>query len=147
MGMSSGGDTSGLQSEINVTPMVDVMLVVLIIFMVVTPLLQAGVTVILPRGDNPIEDAGVTKDNAIVVAIPAPGQYYINRDLMQGREKLIAEITKKLDALKPSDPRIVYIKGGANVPYGEVVYVIDSIREAGVDQIGLVAEKKKETEK
>ena len=144
MGMSGGGDGTGLQSEINVTPMVDIMLVLLIIFMVVTPLLQAGVTVTLPQGDNPVEDAGVNKDSAIVVAIPAAGQYYIGRDLMPSKQRLIDLIKARMEGLKPSDPRIVYIKGGVNVPYGEIVNVIDSIREAEVDQIGLVADKKKE---
>ena len=144
MGMGGGSGTNTLQSEINVTPMVDIMLVLLIIFMVVTPLLQSGVTVTLPQGDNPIEDAGIIKDSAIVVAVPAAGQFYIGRDLMPTKERLIEAIKSRLNALKPSDLRIVYIKGGVNVPYGEVVNVIDSIREAGVDQIGLVAEKKKE---
>ncbi len=145
MGMSGGGNSSGLQSEINVTPMVDIMLVLLIIFMVVTPLLQKGVTVVLPVGDNPVEDAGINKDTAIVVAIPAAGQYYVGRDMMPGKDKLISLIKTRMEGLKPSDPRIVYIKGGVNVPYGEIVSVIDSIREAGFDQIGLVADKKKET--
>ena len=145
MGMT-GGSEGGLQSEINVTPMVDIMLVLLIIFMVVTPLLQKGVTVTLPKGKNPVEDAGITKDTAIVIAIPAAGQYYVGRDLIQGRDKLIQLIKDRMGVLKPSDPRIVYIKGGVNVPYGEIVNVIDSIREAGFDQIGLVAEKKKESE-
>lgn len=144
MGMSGGGSSSGLQSEINVTPMVDIMLVLLIIFMVVTPLLQSGVTVTLPQGDNPVEDAGIIKDSAIVVAVPAAGQFYMGRDLMASKEKLIEVIKKRMDGLKPSDPRIVYIKGGVNVPYGEIVNVVDSVREAGFDQIGLVAEKKKE---
>ena len=143
MGMSGSGSSS-LQSEINVTPMVDIMLVLLIIFMVVTPLLQSGVTVTLPQGDNAIEDAGINKDNAIVVAVPAAGQFYLGRDLMPSKERLIEVIKNKLNALKPADPRIVYIKGGVNVPYGEIVTVIDSIREAGVDEIGLVADKKKE---
>ncbi len=146
MGMSGGGQPGDLTSEINVTPMVDIMLVLLIIFMVVTPLLQAGVTVTLPKGDNPIIDAEITKDNAIVIAIPAAGQYYVGRDLMASKEALIEKIKAKLDVLKPTDNRIVYIKGGVNVPYGDIVNVIDSIRESGVDQIGLVADKRKENE-
>jgi biopolymer transport protein TolR len=143
MGMGGGGGSS-LQSDINVTPMVDIMLVLLIIFMVVTPLLQSGVTVTLPQGDNPIEDAGIIKDSAVVIAVPAAGQFFIGRDQMATKEKMVEVIKKRMDALKPSDPRIVYIKGGVNVPYGEIVTVIDAIREGGVDQIGLVAEKKKE---
>jgi biopolymer transport protein TolR len=143
MAMSGGGGPGELTSEINVTPMVDIMLVLLIIFMVVTPLLQQGVTVVLPKGDNPDEDAGITKDTAVVIAIPNAAEYWIGRDQIQGREKLIATVESRMKALKPSDPQIVYIKGGVNVPYGEIVTVIDSIREAGFDQIGLVADKKK----
>jgi biopolymer transport protein ExbD/biopolymer transport protein TolR len=143
MGITAGGG-SGLQSEINVTPMVDIMLVLLIIFMVVTPLLQAGVTVPLPKADYPDEDANITKDTAVVIAIPDAGMYYVGRDLMPNRDQLIARIKRDMEALKPSDPHVVYIKGGLNVPYGEIVKVVDSIREAGFDQIGLVADKRKE---
>lgn len=143
MGMNIGAGPGGLNSEINVTPMADVMLVLLIIFMVITPLLQSGVTVSLPKGDNPEEDAAILKDTAVVIAIPLPGQYFVGRDLVQGRDRLIAVIESRMRALKPSDPHIVYIKGDVNVPYGEIVTVIDSIREAGFDMIGLVADKKK----
>ncbi len=142
MGMTAGGGDN-LNSEINVTPMVDIMLVLLIIFMVVTPLLQSGVTVTLPRGKNPDEDANITKDTSVVVSIPTDGQYYVGRDQVQGKDRLIQTIESRMKALKPSDPQVVYIKGGTNVSYGEVVTVIDAIREAGFDQIGLVAEKKK----
>lgn len=143
MAMSTGG-TTNLNSDINVTPMVDIMLVLLIIFMVVTPLLQTGVTVTLPKGKNPLEDANITKDTAVVISIPNDGQFYVGRDLIQGKEKLIQTITNRMGQLKPSDPQIVYIKGGVGVSYGEVVSVIDAIREAGFDQIGLVADKLKE---
>lgn len=145
MGMSAGG-SDAINSEINVTPMADIMLVLLIIFMVITPLLQSGVTVTLPKGDSPEEDANIIKDTAVVVAIPSEGMYYIGRDLFQGKENLIATIKSRMGALKPSDPQIVYIKGGINVNYGEVVSVVDSIREAGFDQLGLVVDKKKENE-
>lgn len=142
MGMSAGGGDN-LQSEINVTPMVDIMLVLMIIFMVVTPLLQTGVTVTIPKGNNPTEDAGINKDTAVVVSIPAPGMYYVGRDVQQGKDKLVQTIQNRMKGLKPSDPQIVYIKGGINVPYGEVVTVINAIRDAGFEQIGLVAEKNK----
>ena len=144
MGMSAGGG-SKLESDINVTPMVDIMLVLLIIFMVVTPLLQSGVTVTLPRGKNPVEDANITKDTAVVVSIPEPGFFYVGRDPIPGTDmpKLINTIKSRMNALKPNDPHVVYIKGGNNVPYGEVVKVVNSIREAGFDQLGLVVDKKK----
>src|SRR5262245_11253611 len=113
MGLSAGGDNK-VQSDINVTPMVDIMLVLLIIFMVVTPLLQSGVTVILPRGKNPDEDSNITKDSAVVVAIPSDGVYYLGRDPIR-KEQLVDKIKVRMKALKPSDPQVVYIKGGVNV--------------------------------
>lgn len=144
MGMSASGATK-VESDINVTPMVDIMLVLLIIFMVVTPLLQSGVTVVLPRGKNPAEDANITKDTAVVISVPEPGFFYVGRDPIPGSDmpKLIETIKKRMSALKPSDPQVVYIKGGNNVPYGEVVKVINAIRDAGFDQLGLVSDKKK----
>ncbi|MGH9840246.1 MAG: biopolymer transporter ExbD [Blastocatellia bacterium] len=143
MGMSGGSGPGELQSEINVTPMVDIMLVLLIIFMVVTPLLQSGVTVVLPRGNAPDEDGNITKDTSVVVSIPFEGAYYLGRDLVRDEPTLIAKIKTRMEGLKPSDPRVVYIKGGNNVQYGEIVKVVNAIREAGFDQLGLVADKKK----
>ncbi|MBI1764925.1 MAG: biopolymer transporter ExbD [Acidobacteria bacterium] len=144
MGMSASGATK-VESDINVTPMVDIMLVLLIIFMVVTPLLQSGVTVILPRGKNPVEDANITKDTAVVISVPEPGFFYVGRDPIPGSDmpKLISTIKTRMDQLKPSDPHVVYIKGGNNVPYGEIVKVVNAIRDAGFDQLGLVSDKKK----
>ena len=143
-GGSAGSSAGALTSEINVTPMVDIMLVLLIIFMVVTPLLQSGVAVTLPQGRVPDEDANITKDSAVVVAIPADGVYYLGRDLIPGKADLIQKIKTRMEALKPSDPHVVYIKCDNGVNYGSAVDVIDAIREAGYEQIGLVADKKKE---
>ena len=140
---TTGGSAGDLTSDINVTPMVDIMLVLLIIFMVITPLLQSGVTVTLPRGDNPDEDPNIVKESAVVIAIPTDGVYYVGRDLIQGKDKLVQTVEDRMKALKPTDPQVVYIKGGTNVTYGQVVEVVDAIHEAGYDQIGLVAEKKK----
>ena len=141
MAMSSGG-SSNVNADINVTPMVDIMLVLLIIFMVVTPLLQSGVTVILPRGNNPDEDANITKDTAVVISIPSDGVYFIGRDQVR-KELLVEKIQLRMKALKPSDPQIVYIKGSVNVQYGDVVDVVNLIRDAGFEQLGLVSDKKK----
>jgi len=136
---------SDLNSEINVTPMVDIMLVMLIIFMVVTPLIQSGVTVTLPQGLNPDEDANITKDNAVVVSIPFAGAYHVGRDQVP-KDKLIDTIKVKLKGLRQGDPEVVYIRASVGVPYGEVVDVINFIREADIDQIGLVADKLKPNE-
>lgn len=145
MSMSTGGGGGSVQADINVTPMVDIMLVLLIIFMVVTPLLQSGVTVILPRGKNPDEDANITKDSAVVVSIPSDGVYYLGRDPIR-KELLVEKIQLRMKALKPSDPQVVYIKGGVNVSYGDVVDVVNMIRDAGFEQLGLVSDKKKANE-
>lgn len=142
MGMASGG-SSGLTSEINVTPMVDIMLVLLIIFMVVTPMLQHGVTVNLPKDlNNPEEDQRIIKDNSIVIAIPNDKEYYLGKDRVP-IEKIKEKVEKMLSNIKKEDDKVVYIKSGVGVSYGEVVNVINEVRSLGVDKIGLVADKKK----
>ena len=142
MGMSSGGGSGGLNSEINVTPMVDIMLVLLIIFMVVTPFLQQGVTVAIPRDlNNPDVDPAIIKESSVVIAIPEDNQYYIGKELIT-KEELGARIEKMMKS-KTDAERIVYIKSGVGVSYGNVVEIINVIRQAGIDKIGLVADKKK----
>lgn len=140
MGMTSG--SSGLNSEINVTPMVDVMLVLLIIFMVVTPFLQKDVQLTLPRDmKNAEEDTMINSDSSVVISIPNDGEYYLSKKKM-GLDELKGQVEKAL-ANKKEDEKIVYIKSGIQVSYGEVVNVINAVREKGIDRIGLVADKKK----
>jgi biopolymer transport protein ExbD/biopolymer transport protein TolR len=141
MGMSAGGG-GGYTSEINVTPMVDVMLVLLIIFMVVTPMLQSGVTVVMPKSKNSEEDQNINKETAVVVAIPADGQFYLGKELI-AKDRLTEKIKAMMENRKIDD-RVVYIKGGAMVSYGSIVDTISSIRESGIDRIGLVTDKEKE---
>lgn len=141
MGMSAGGG-GGLQSDINVTPMVDIMLVILIIFMVITPFLQQGVSVALPRDmRNPDEDPAIIKESSVVVAITADDKIFLGKKPIEMAE-LKTEIDSKMST-KERDERIVYVRSDINTNYGTVVNVINSIRDAGVDQIGLVADKKK----
>jgi biopolymer transport protein TolR len=142
MGMSGGGG-GGLQSEINVTPMVDIMLVLLIIFMVVTPFLQQGITVNLPKNmTNPDVDQNIIKESSIVISIPNDGQYYLGK-VPVAREQLTDKVDTMLKNIKNDQDRIVYIKSGIGVSYGDVVNVINEVRKLGVDKIGLVADKKK----
>jgi biopolymer transport protein TolR len=142
MGMAAGG-SSGLNSEINVTPMVDIMLVLLIIFMVVTPMLQHGVTVNLPKDlNNPEEDQRIIKDNSIVIAIPENDTYYLGKDKVT-KEQLKEKVEKMLGNIKKEEDKVVYIKSGVGVNYGDVVNAINEVRALGVDKIGLVADKKK----
>ena len=140
MGMQGGADH--LTSEINVTPMVDIMLVLLIIFMVVTPFLQQGIQVTIPRDlRNPDEDQAINKESAVIVSIPKDGDYYLGKK-KANLEDLKSAVEKAL-ANKKEEDKIVYIKSGIDVSYGEVVKVINAVREKGVDKIGLVADKKK----
>jgi len=136
------GGSDEYNSEINVTPMVDVMLVLLIIFMIVTPLLQQGVSVNLPREMNaPTEDPDIAKDTSVIVAIPDNNNFYIGKSLYPLEE--LGEKIKTLMKDKTPDKRIVYIKSSVEVEYGTVVKAVDQIRKQDIDKIGLVADKKK----
>ena len=141
MGMAVGG-TDEYNSEINVTPMVDVMLVLLIIFMIVTPLLQQGVSVNLPREMNsPDEDQDIAKEDAVIVAIPDNNNFFIGKNPYPLEE--LGEKIKNLMKDKAPDKRIVYIKSGVEVDYGTVVKAIDQVRKQDIDKVGLVADRKK----
>ncbi len=143
MGMSGGQGPGGLQSEINVTPMVDIMLVLLIIFMVVTPFLQQGITVALPKNmTNPDVDPNIIKESSIVISVPNDGEYYLGKQRLV-KEQLGEKVDSMLKGIKNEQDRIVYIKSGVGVSYGDVVNVINEVRKLGVDKIGLVADKKK----
>lgn len=136
-----GGSTE-YNSEINVTPMVDVMLVLLIIFMIVTPLLQQGVSVNLPRDMiSPDEDADIAKDTSVIIAIPDNNTFYIGKQPFPLDE--LGDVIKRRMEGKTPDKRIVYIKSGVDVDYGRVVQAIETIRKQDIDKIGLVADKKK----
>ena len=141
MGAKVGGSEE-YNSEINVTPMVDIMLVLLIIFMIVTPLLQQGVTVNIPKDlSQPIEDAEITKDTSVVISITDNSDFYIGKD-----QYPISELGEKIQTMmkdKAPEKRIVYIKSDINVDYGTVVQAIDTIRKQDIDKIGLVADRKK----
>jgi biopolymer transport protein TolR len=141
MSMTTGGG-GNLTSDINVTPMVDIMLVLLIIFMVITPFLQQGVSVALPRDmNNPDEDPAIIKESSVVVAITEKGELFIGKKPID-KDQLKSEIDSKM-ATKEDKDRIVYIRSDINANYGAVVDTINLIRDAGIDQIGLVADKKK----
>ena len=141
MSMQVGG-TDEYNSEINVTPMVDVMLVLLIIFMIVTPLLQQGVSVNLPRDMiSPVEDGDIAKDTSVIIAIPDNNSFYIGKEQYPLTE--LGDKVKRLMENKTPDKRVVYIKSGIDVDYGRVVQAIDTIRKQDIDKIGLVADKKK----
>jgi biopolymer transport protein ExbD len=139
MAMSAGGG-KGVMNEINVTPMVDVMLVLLIIFIVVTPMLTKGVSVDRVKARNPTAMAPADRDDAVVVAITRDGKVYLGRDQINADDlgpKVRDMISNKLD-------RTVYVNSDSRAKYGVVVEAVDNIRSAGVDQIGLLTEKLEE---
>ena len=143
MGMTAGGGGRGVQSEINVTPMVDIMLVLLIIFLVVTPFLQPGITVPVPKNmTNPDVDPKIINESSVVISIPNDVEYYLGKKRLR-KEQLADEVRRMLEKIKNEQDRIVYIKSGVGVAYGDVVDVINEVRTVGVDKIGLVADKKK----
>ena len=143
MGMAASG-SGGFNSDINVTPMVDIMLVLLIIFMVVTPLLQHGVSVTLPQNlRNPEEDSRIIKESSVVVAVTKDDKVYLGKKEID-KDTLKSEIETKMEGLTRPEERVVYIKGDSQANYGSIVEAVNIIRQAGIDRIGLVADKKKD---
>jgi biopolymer transport protein ExbD len=129
----------GLNNNINVTPMVDVMLVLLIIFMVITPMLQKGVSVDMAQTNNPQQMPDADKEDALLVAVMRDGKVFFDTDQIPP-DQLGPKIRDKI--ANRADKR-VYIKSDARAKYGIVVDVVDNIRSAGVDQLGLLTEQRK----
>jgi biopolymer transport protein ExbD/biopolymer transport protein TolR len=127
----------GAVSDINVTPLVDVMLVLLIIFMVITPMLQKGISVDLARVNNPRLMQPAEKEDATVLAITRDGTFYLNADKIA----LDKVTTTVKDRVADKLDKTVYIKSDARAKYGDVVSVVDAVRAAGVDSLGLLTEK------
>jgi|SRR5580765_2333662 biopolymer transport protein ExbD/biopolymer transport protein TolR len=134
MAMAVGGKDSNAIADINVTPMVDIMLVLLIIFMVVTPLLQKGVSVDLAKTKNPREMREADRDDAVVVAVTRDGKIWLNADQMV-KDQLGPKIQ---DVLASKVDKTVYIKSDRRAKYGDVVDVVDIVRAVGVDTLGLL---------
>jgi biopolymer transport protein ExbD len=123
----------------NVVPMADIMLVLLIIFMVVTPMLQKTHQVDLAPVNNPREMKDADRDDAIIVAISRDGTLYLGNSKIT-KETITTEIK---DQIANKLDKTVYVKSDARAKYGDVVAVVDEIRSAGVDQLGLLTEKSK----
>jgi biopolymer transport protein ExbD len=123
----------------NVIPMADIMLVLLIIFMVVTPMLQKGVSVDMASVTDPRDMQDADKDDAVIVAVTRDGTLYLGNTKIAKEEitgQVKDHIANKLD-------KTVYVKSDARAKYGDVVAVVDEIRSAGVDSLGLLTEKVK----
>jgi biopolymer transport protein ExbD len=135
--MAIGRHLAGVSSDINVTPMVDVMLVLLIIFMVITPMLQKGVSVDMVKATSPRNMPDADKEDAVVVAVTRDGRLYLGSDQIT-----LEEIGKKVqERIATRVDKTVYIKSDARAKFDQVVKAIDEIRSAGVDQLGLLTEK------
>lgn len=137
MAMSGGGERGKVTSEINVTPMADVMLVLLIIFMVVTPMLQKGVAVEMSKTRNSIDMKDADRDDAVLLSVSRDGRFYLAQDQIN-----LDEITGKVsDMIATRLDKTAYVKSDFRAKYGDVVQVVDAVRNAGVDKIGLLAER------
>ena len=124
-------------SSPNVIPMADIMLVLLIIFMVVTPMLQKDHPVDLARTDNAKDMQDADKEDAIVVAITRDGNIFL-RNTQITKEQISSEVK---DRIANRLEKTVYVKSDARAKYGDVVAAVDEIRSAGVDQVGLLTER------
>ena len=128
-----------MNSNINVTPMVDVMLVLLIIFMVITPMLQNSVSVDMAKTNNPTMMPDADKEDALLVAITRDGKVFFLHDQI-APDQLTNKIKDKL--VNRTDKR-VYVRSDARAKYGSVAEVVDNVRAAGVDELGLLTEQRK----
>ena len=137
MSMDLGGAKGGVKSDINVTPLVDVMLVLLIIMMIIAPLLQQGVSLKLPVAANSGEKPE-TQDQT-VLAIDASKRYYVNAKEVQKNDmqRRIQEI------LESKGQRIVIIKADDDVEYGAVMEAMDALRAVGIEDMGLITDPKR----
>ena len=133
--MSMGGhdDNRGMMAQINVTPLVDVMLVLLVIFMVTAPMMQQGVQVNLPKADS---KAMTPPEESVVVTVDKNGKTFINKD-----EVPAGDLRSRLSTMFASrNKKEVFLKADAGVPYGEVVKAMADIKGAGIERLGMVTE-------
>ena len=138
MSMDIGAGKGGVKSDINVTPLVDVMLVLLIIMMIVAPLLQQGVSVKLPTATNTAEKPET--QGQTVVAITADKRYFVNAVQVQQ-----ADMGKRInDLLDKAKEKVVIIKADEDVEYGAVMDTMDELRAAGIEDMGLITDRRQQ---
>ena len=138
MALQVRNEGANVNSNINVTPMVDVMLVLLIIFMVVTPMLSKGAAVDMAKVNNPTNMPDADKEDAMLVAVQRDGKVFFGNDRIEP-EALTQKIKDKLAA---KSGQIVYVKADRRAKFGIVADTVDTVRAAGVDQVGLLTDKK-----
>ena len=135
MAMDVGGAKGGVKGDINVTPLVDVMLVLLIIMMIVADLLQKGVVMTLPPAIHSADKPDM--QDQTVVAIDAHSALYVN-----GLEVSETDVVQRLQGiLESKTERLVYLKGDVDAPYSAIMKMMDALRKAGIDTVGLITER------
>ena len=138
MGISKRDEGSNINSRINVTPMVDVMLVLLIIFMVITPMLRPGVPVELARTTNPMAMSEASKPDALILSVMRDGKMFLGSERVTGEA-----LTQKVrDQVVNRVNKTVYVRADARARYGILVEAVDDVRSAGIDQLGLLTEQR-----
>ena len=138
MGIAVRNEGQNVNSNINVTPMVDVMLVLLIIFMVITPMLQNKVSVDMAKVDNPTNMPDADKEDAIVVAITRDGGVFLGQNKVAVSE--LGGLVRDKLADKPG--KTIYVRADARAQFRAVEDAIDAVRTAGVDDVGLLTQKR-----
>ena len=136
MSMDLGGAKGGVKSDINVTPMGDVMLVLLIIMMLIAPMLQQGVDVRLPQAANTVDKPET--QGQTVLSITADRRFYVNSVQVAESEML----NRIQGALEETRERIVLIKGDEDAPYGSIMTVMDELRRVGIEDVGLIVDRR-----
>jgi len=140
MAISVRNEGAKVNSNINVTPMVDVMLVLLIIFMVITPMLQKGIPLDLAKVNNPDQMKDADKEDALTVSVTRDGRIYFGNDPVEPDQ-----LTNKIKDRTANRPdKIVYLRSDARAKYKWVVEVVDNVRAAGVDDLGLLTDQKRQ---
>ena len=142
MAIATRNEGSKVNSNINVTPMVDVMLVLLIIFMVITPMLNNKVNVDLPKADSAVVMEDANKEDAVTVAITRDGRTFLGGDLVS-----VDDLGPKISAkLENKTGKEVYMRADSRANYGKVMDAFDGVRSAGVSQLGLLTERREQPE-
>jgi biopolymer transport protein TolR len=137
MAMDVGSKRGGLNSDINVTPLVDVMLVLLIIMMLIAPMLQKGVPVTLPTANNTVQKPD--NQEQTVLAVDSQNRFYVNG--LEIKKNEVADRVKSV--LEDKKERVVLIKGDQDASYSSIMAAMDDLRKAGIEDIGLITERKR----
>jgi biopolymer transport protein ExbD/biopolymer transport protein TolR len=138
MAIALRNEGAKINSNINVTPMVDVMLVLLIIFMVITPMLHPGVPVDLAKATNPVAMSDASKSDALILSVMRDGQIFLGNESVSGEA-----LTQKVrDRVGDRVNKTVYVRADARARYSFLVEAVDDVRSAGVDQLGLLTEQR-----